>query len=123
MGLALSSVLLDKIPTLGRGLLAFLFLAGAVQKGVNPEIGQSLLADFGLPVWLIWPAMFYNALAGYALLIGFKTHWVASTLAIYCIITSIFHLRPDDGWQMSIFIKNWAIAGGLLNLSDDREQT
>jgi putative oxidoreductase len=37
--------------------------------------------------------------------------------AAYCAATSLFHLQPQDGWQMSIFVKNWAIAGGLLSLA------
>lgn len=103
---------------LGRGLLAALFLAGALQKAIGPEQGMALLDGLGLPGWLIWPALMFNAVAGFALLLGYGTRWVALALAVYCIVTSIFHLQPDDGWQMSIFVKNWAIAGGLLVLSD-----
>lgn len=105
---------------IGRTLLALLFLGGAAQKVMDPETSQSLLASFGLPAWFIYPALVYNGLAGFALLIGFSTKWVALSLALYCIVTSIFHLIPSDGWQMSIFVKNWAIAGGLLVLADHK---
>jgi len=44
-------------------------------------------------------------------------------LAAYCVVTSVFHFIPSDGWQMSIFIKNWAIAGGLLALSAAHSRT
>lgn len=101
----------------GRTLLALLFIAGALQKAVAPEAGMVLLTDRGLPGALIWPALVYNALAGLALLLGFWIGHVALSLAIYCMITSVFHFLPDDPWQMSIFVKNWAIAGGLLVLS------
>ena len=40
----------------------------------------------------------------------------ALALAAYCAATSAFHFIPGDGWQMSIFVKNWAIAGGCLAL-------
>lgn len=103
---------------LGRGLMAILFLAGAVQKIVSPDQAMQLLTGLGLPGWLIWPALAFNALAGLALLLGYKTRWVALMLAIYCMVTSVFHFQPDDGWQMSIFVKNWAIAGGLLVMAD-----
>ncbi len=102
----------------GRTLLAVLFLAGAVQKALGPEQGMALLGNLGLPGWLIWPALLFNAVAGLALLLGYATRWVALALSVYCMVTSIFHFQPEDGWQMSIFVKNWAIAGGLLVLSD-----
>ena len=42
----------------------------------------------------------------------------ALVLALYCIGTSWFHwqLRADP-WQVTIVVKNWAIAGGLLILA------
>ena len=39
-------------------------------------------------------------------------------LAAYCLFTSYFHwqLRADP-WQVTIMVKNWAVAGGLLILA------
>jgi DoxX. len=102
----------------GRALLAVLFLAGAVQKTLGPEQAMALLSGLRLPGWLIWPALVFNAVTGLALLLGYATRWVALALSVYCMVTSVFHFQPEDGWQMSIFVKNWAIAGGLLVLSD-----
>ena len=107
---------------IGRALIAMLFLAGAVQKAVAPEQGMALLGNLGLPGALIWPALAFNAVAGLALLLGWATRWVALALSVYCMVTSVFHFQPEDGWQMSIFVKNWAIAGGLLVLSDYARQ-
>lgn len=107
----------------GRVLLALLFLAGAGQKWISPETAMGLLAKLGWPQWLVWPAMLYNALAGLALLAGFAIRWVAISLAVYCMVTSVFHLQPDNDWQISIFVKNWAIAGGLLVLAESRHRT
>lgn len=101
----------------GRILIALLFVAGAVQKIADPAPAMSLLSDRGLPEMLIWPALVYNAAAGLALILGVMTRPVAGSLALYCMVTSIFHLIPDDPWQMSIFVKNWAIAGGCLVLA------
>lgn len=42
---------------------------------------------------------------------------VALALAAYCAITSLFHFIPADPWQMTIFVKNWAIAGGCLAMA------
>ncbi|KAF0674795.1 DoxX family protein [Profundibacterium mesophilum] len=98
----------------GRVLLGSLFLAGAVQKWVDPLQVEGLLAGWSLPAALVWPALVFNAVAGALLIAGIARRPVALTLAAYTALTSFFHLVPGDGWQMSIFVKNWAIAGGLL---------
>jgi len=102
---------------LGRLLLAALFVAGTLQKIIQPEAAQALLTDRGLPDFLIWPATVFNAFAAVCLTAGWWLSPVSLALALYCMVTSVFHFIPDDPWQMSIFVKNWAIAGGLLVLS------
>ena len=101
----------------GRLLLAALFVAGCVQKLVDPAAAQGLLADRGLPVFLVWPAMVFNGMAAISLIFGLWLVPMSFALALYCMATSVFHFIPDDPWQMSIFVKNWAIAGGLLVLA------
>ena len=99
-----------------RLLVAQLFLLGTAQKWLDPDQGEGLLAGRGLPEWLIWPALVFNLVAGAMLALGVRTRPLALLLAAYCAVTSVFHLIPGDGWQMSIFVKNWAIAGGCLAL-------
>ena len=101
----------------GRVLIALLFLGGAVQKWTAPGAVEGLLAGFGWPMWLVWPALAFNLLAALALIAGVQVRVVAVALAGYCAATSFFHLIPADPWQMSIFVKNWAIAGGCLVLA------
>ncbi|MGR3497159.1 DoxX family protein [Citreimonas sp.] len=101
----------------GRCLIAALFVAGAVQKFVDPEPARALLAGWALPGWAIWPAAVFNLSAGLALIAGIAVRPLAAMLAAYCAVTSLFHLVPEDPWQMSIFVKNWAIAGGCLVLA------
>ncbi len=101
----------------GRLLIAVLFLAAAVQKGLDPDPVRDLLAGWGLPAGFVWGALLYNGLAGLALVLGVAVRPVAISLAVYCALTSFFHLIPEDPWQMSIFVKNWAIAGGCLVLA------
>lgn len=107
----------DLAVLVGRILIAALFLGGAVQKSLAPGATMELLADRGWPVWLVWPALAFNALAGLALIAGVQVRAVATLLAGYCAVTSLFHFLPDDPWQMTIFVKNWAIAGGCLVLA------
>lgn len=101
----------------GRLLIATLFLCGAAQKVLSPADVQALLAIQGLPTALIWPAMTFSLVAGVMLTLGLRTRPLAVLLAGYCGVTSFFHLIPDDPWQMSIFVKNWSIAGGCLALA------
>ncbi len=107
----------DLAVLVGRVLIALLFLGGAAQKWTSPGAVEGLLAGFGWPVWLVWPALAFNLLAGLALIAGVQVRMVAGVLAGYCMVTSVFHLIPADPWQMSIFVKNWAIAGGCLVLA------
>jgi putative oxidoreductase len=98
----------------GRLLLATLFALGAAQKVVDPAPVMALLTAAHLPPSLIWPAAAFNALGALALVLNWQRTPVALALATYCAVTSLFHLIPADPWQMSIVVKNWAIAGGLL---------
>ncbi len=100
-----------------RLLLAALFLGGFVQKLADPGPVMQLLAERGLPGWLVWPAGAFNLLAGFLLVAGVRVTPVALTLAAYCAVTAVFHFRPEDAWQMTIFVKNWALAGGCLALA------
>ena len=102
---------------LGRILIAVLFLGGAAQKAVSPSDAMELLARLHMPTTLVWPALAFNLITGIALLAGWQTRLFALAAAAYCAFTSIFHFLPDDPWQMTIFVKNWSIAGGCLALA------
>ena len=107
---------------LGLWLIALLFFAGTLQKITDPGAVENLLAGKGLPAWLVWPAALFNALAAICLIAGLWLRPVAIALSLYCLFTSWFHFIPGDGWQISIFIKNWAIAGGLLILAANSQR-
>jgi putative oxidoreductase len=52
------------------------------------------------------------------LILGYRTRVVAWLLAIYCVVTAvIFHHAFADQNQMFNFLKNLAMAGGLLAFS------
>ncbi|ETW14312.1 DoxX protein [Roseivivax marinus] len=107
----------DLAVLVGRVLIALLFVAGFVQKVADPVPAMTLLTDRGLPGVMIWPAAAFNLGAALALIAGWRVRSAAAMLAGYCAATSVFHLIPSDPWQMSIFVKNWAIAGGCLCLA------
>lgn len=111
----------DHLPDLAllsaRFLIAILFLSGAAQKLLSPADARNLLEMQNLPPALIWPALIFNGAAGLMLIVGLRVREVALLVAAYCGVTSFFHLIPDDPWQLSIFVKNWSIAGGCLALA------
>lgn len=102
----------------GRMLIALLFLGGAVQKVSDPGPVQGMIASLGLPTALVWPVALFDLIAAVLLVTGPRVRQVALVMAAYCLLTSWFHwqLRADP-WQVTIFVKNWAIAGGLLVLA------
>lgn len=108
----------DLANLVGRLLIAFLFLAGAAQKGLDPAPVQAMIASVGLPAVLVWPVLLFDFVAAICLVTGPRVRRWAVVLAVYCVLTSYFHwqLRTDP-WQVTIVVKNWAIAGGLLVLA------
>ncbi|ABD55414.1 DoxX family protein [Jannaschia sp. CCS1] len=107
----------DALALVGRLLLASLMLAGTLQKIADPAGAGALLALAELPLWPLWPAGLFTAIAGLGLALGVQTRPLAIVAAGYCIVTSYFHILMDDPWQMTIAFKNWTIAGGYLMLA------
>lgn len=103
---------------MGRVLIAILFLGGAAQKIMDPAPAAEMIRSIGLPGALIWPVAAFNLVAGICLVFGPGVRAWALALAFYCLFTSWFHWRLGaDPWQLTIMVKNWAIAGGLLVLA------
>ena len=104
----------------GRALLAALFLVSGIQKLFVPTMIQGYIASAGLP----WPALVYAITvlvelgAGASLLIGFRTRVMACVLAAFTVAAAlIFHRALGDPNQFVHFMKNLAIAGGLLHIA------
>ena len=59
----------------------------------------------------------FELAAGILLLAGFKTRFVALAIAVFVIVAALFaHTNFADGNQLNHFLKNLAVAGGLLQL-------
>ncbi|WP_354162993.1 DoxX family protein [Burkholderia sp. 567] len=107
------------IPLMGRTLIAAIFFISGFGKLMAPDATMAYIGSLGLPA----PALgligaLVLELAGATLLvIGYKTRVVALLLAGYAVVTAlIFHHALADQNQMFHFLKNLAMAGGLLQV-------
>ena len=106
------------IQPLGRVMLALIFILAGVGKIMDPAGTMGYMQSVGLPGALLWPTIALEVLGGLAVAVGFKTRYAAIALAIFTIATAvIFHRNFADQMQMIMFLKNIAIAGGLLLLA------
>ena len=102
---------------LGRILLAAIFIYAGISKVLNPEGTGQYLASTGLPAQLVWPTIVFEFAAALAIIVGFQARIVAWALAAFCIVSGLLFHNPADPAQMIMFLKNLAMAGGLLLLA------
>jgi putative oxidoreductase len=107
------------ISIIGRVLLAAIFVFSGIGKIMAPAATMAYISSSGLP---FAPLGFAIAVAvelggGLALVFGFKTRIVAAILALFSIATALaFHTNLADQNQLIHLLKNFAMAGGLLQL-------
>lgn len=79
---------------------------------------QAYMEAFGLPGILLAPTIAFEIGAGAALLLGLGARIVAILLAGFSLATAlVFHRDFADQIQQIMFLKNVAMAGGLLLLA------
>jgi putative oxidoreductase len=107
-----SSVLL-----VARFLLGSLFLWSGIGQVQGYDETAIFLARNGVIGGLL-PIAIFVELAGAVLIVaGYRTRWTCLVLAGFCVVTALlFHANFSDRAQMFHFLKNAAIAGGLLAL-------
>lgn len=75
---------------------------------------QAYMASVGAPGALLPLVIALEIGGGIALLLGFQTRLVAFLLAGFCIISGMLFHSGADQMQQIMFMKNIAMAGGLL---------
>jgi putative oxidoreductase len=107
-----SSVLL-----VARCLLAGLFLWSGIGQVNGYDETAIFMSQHGT-VGSLLPIAVFVELAGAVLLIfGYRMRFVCLALAGFCVVTALlFHANFADRAQMFHFLKNAAIAGGMLAL-------
>lgn len=107
------------LPFIGRILIATIFLVSGFGKLMAPGATMGYISSLGLPAPLLgYVGALALELAGSVLLIaGYRTRLVAGLLTAYAVATAlIFHHALGDQNQMFHFLKNLAMAGGLLQV-------
>ena len=99
----------------GRVLLALMFLLAGFNKISGYAGTQAYMDSMGVPGALLPLVILLEIGGGLLLILGWHTRITAFLLAGFTILaTLVFHSNLADQTQMLFFLKNLAIAGGLL---------
>lgn len=107
------------MPVLGRVLIATLFVLSGISKVAAPAMTVSYISSVGLPLPQLGLviALGVELVLVPLLVLGYQTRLVAALIAAFCVATAIlFHRDLADQNMLLHFLKNFAIAGGLLQI-------
>ena len=113
------------VEVFGRIFISALFLIEAIRKFFNPDMSMMYMSDHGVPEFLFYPSIAFEIIIPLLLIAGYKTRIAASLLAVFVLaVTLIFHSHHiiDDSMQLTIFLKNLSIIGGLLLIISNKPQ-
>ena len=103
------------IDFIGRLLISALFLFSAYNKILSMDGTMSWMEGFGVPGFLLYPAIALEIILPLFIIIGYQSRLSAGLLAIFCVATAfIFHYDFADQMQTIAFLKNIGLAGGFL---------
>jgi len=100
-----------------RLLMAQMFIISGWQKLMGFSGTEAAFAAMGIPLAaMVTPLVILIELGGgIALVLGFKTRWVAAILALFTVGAALIaHTNFADAGQAINFMKNLSIAGGFL---------
>jgi putative oxidoreductase len=107
----------NAIVLLARLFLAHIFLLAGFGKITGYAGTQGYMESMGVPGALLPLVIVLEIGGGLALIVGLFTRWAALALALFCVAAAvIFHRNFAEQMQMIQFMKNFAMAGGLLLL-------
>lgn len=93
---------------------AIFITAGFNKLGAGYAGTQAYMASAGVPTALLPLVIALELGGGLALLLGFQTRLVAFLLAGFSIVAALIFHSGADQMQQIMFMKNLAMAGGLL---------
>ena len=99
----------------GRIFISALFLISAFNKIFNLDGSISWMEGFGIPGFLIYPAIVLEIILPVLVIVGYQARLASGVLAIFCVATAfIFHFDFSNQSQLISFLKNLGLAGGFL---------
>ena len=100
---------------IGRILISILFLVSAVNKIFNLEGSIGWMESFGVPGFLLYPAIVLEVILPIFVIVGYQARLSSGILALFCLTTAfIFHFDFSNQAQLVSFLKNIGLAGGFL---------
>ncbi len=107
---------MEKVTTIvGRILLGHIFLLAGISKIGDYAGTQGYMEAMGVPGMLLPLVILLEVGGGIALVAGFQARITALALAGFSIVAAVsFHADFSNQMQTIMFMKNFAIAGGLL---------
>lgn len=100
---------------IARILISPLFILAGLGKFLDLAGTDQYIQSVGLPAGLAVFAATFEVVLGLCLLLGLFTRLTSILLAGFCIVTGLFfHNDFGDPIQQAAFLKNLAVAGGLI---------
>ena len=99
----------------GRIFISALFLISAFNKIFNLDGSIGWMEGFGVPGFLIFPAIAVEIILPVLVIVGYQARIAAGVLAVFCLATAfLFHFDFANQSQLVSFLKNIGLAGGFL---------
>ena len=106
------------IDLIARIFISLLFLINGYSKVIYFDGTISWMESYGLPGFLIYPAILLEIIAPLLLIIGYKTKISSVMLAGFCIVTALIFLNDfSEQSQLNGFFKNIGLSAGFLFLA------
>lgn len=102
-----------------RILLSHIFIIAGISKITGYAGTQGYMDAMGVPGMLLPLVILLELGGGLALLVGWQTRLVSYAVAGFTVVAAIiFHSNFSEQTHMIMFMKNFAIAGGMLLLAE-----
>ena len=100
---------------IGRILISALFLISAFNKIFNLDGSMGWMEGFGVPGFLIFPAIAIEIILPILVIVGYQARIAAGLLAIFCLATAfIFHFDFSNQAQFISFLNGIHSIGNFI---------